>query len=128
MSSCTSSLNRSCEAHEKLAAELKQYLQNAESELMAATSETKAGFAGDFLPQFHCRLWQKDVLMLLWWIWECFGWFGACRQDKEGVITLLENDSKEAKAQVEVLSTKLLESQQAVESHSNRAAELQLRR
>jgi len=56
------------------------------------------------------------------------GGFGACRQDKEGVITLLENDSKEAKAQVEVLSTKLLESQQAVESHSDRAAELQLRR
>jgi len=48
-------------------------------------------------------------------------------KDKEGVITLLENDSKEAKAQVEVLSTKLLESQQAVESHSDRAAELQLR-
>ena len=62
----------------------------------------------------------------------CFDGFGMlwfwCWKDKEGVITLLENDSKEAKAQVEVLSTKLLESQQAVESHSDRAAELQLRR
>ena len=39
----------------------------------------------------------------------------------------LENDSKEAKAQVELLSTKLLESQQVVDSHSDRAAELQIR-
>ena len=54
--------------------------------------------------------------------------FAACQQDKVDVITLLENDNKEAKAQVEVLSMKLLESQQAVESHSDRAAELQLRR
>ena len=48
-------------------------------------------------------------------------------QDKEAIIASLEEESKEAKAQVEVLSTQLLESQQAVDSHTDRAAELQLR-
>eukprot|EP00438_Fugacium_kawagutii_P021111 Skav213901 [mRNA] locus=scaffold1439:75331:87799:- [translate_table: standard] len=47
--------------------------------------------------------------------------------DKEGVIASLEEQSAELKAQLELLSTKLLASQQAVDTHSDRATELQLR-
>ena len=45
-------------------------------------------------------------------------------QDREARIASLEEESKEAKAQVKVLETQL---QQAVASHTDRAAELQLR-
>ena len=42
-------------------------------------------------------------------------------------ISSLETDCKEMKAEVEVLSTKLLDSQQAADNHNERAKELQLR-
>lgn len=39
----------------------------------------------------------------------------------------MEKDCNEMKAEVEVLSTKLLDSQQAADNHNERAKELQLR-
>lgn len=54
-------------------------------------------------------------------------WRFEAAQDKEGVIASLEEQSQELKAQLELLSTKLLASQQAVDTHSDRATELQLR-